>query len=55
MAYLEIGADQGETVAAAVSHQLPGWGCAVQADLAGLPRLARVDRGPAGGTEAARP
>ena len=55
VAYLEIGADQGETVAAAVSHQLPGWGCAVQADLAGLPRLARVDRGPAGGTEAARP
>jgi release factor glutamine methyltransferase len=55
VAFLEIGADQGEGVLAAAAHQLPGWRASVQADLAGLPRLARVDRGPAGGAEVARP
>jgi release factor glutamine methyltransferase len=48
VAYLEIGADQGDAVAGAVARQLPGWRCSVRADLAGLPRLARVDRGAAG-------
>lgn len=45
VALLEIGADQGETVVEAVAAHLPGWRCDVQADLAGLPRLARVWRG----------
>jgi len=49
VAYLEIGADQGAAVEEAVARHLPGWHCSVQSDLAGLPRLARVDRGPAGG------
>ncbi len=47
IALLEIGADQVAGVADAVRDQLPGWRCAVAADLAGLPRLARVERGPA--------
>ena len=45
VAYLEIGADQGEAVVAAVAEHLPGWRVTVQSDLAGMPRLARVDRG----------
>ncbi|HEY5629418.1 MAG TPA: peptide chain release factor N(5)-glutamine methyltransferase, partial [Candidatus Limnocylindrales bacterium] len=44
VALLEIGADQGETVVEAVAEHLPGWDCSVQADLAGLPRLARLRR-----------
>ncbi len=51
VAFLEIGADQGEAVADAVARTLPGWRCSVQSDLAGLPRLARVDR--RGATDAA--
>ena len=56
-AYLEIGADQGEAVVAATAEHLPGWRVSVQTDLAGLPRLARVDRGATGGggIEGARP
>jgi release factor glutamine methyltransferase len=44
VALLEIGADQGEAIVAAVATLLPGWGCEVRRDLAGLPRLARVER-----------
>ena len=44
VALLEIGADQGESVVDAAAHELPGWRCTVTADLAGLPRLARVQR-----------
>ncbi len=44
IALLEIGWDQGETMIAAVEALLPGWRCAVQPDLAGIPRLARVER-----------
>jgi release factor glutamine methyltransferase len=44
IALLEIGADQGDAVVEAVAARLPGWSCAVQPDLAGLPRLARVAR-----------
>jgi release factor glutamine methyltransferase len=44
VALLEIGADQGETMAAAVADRLPGWPCTIGVDLAGLPRLARVER-----------
>ena len=45
VALLEIGADQGGTVVEAVHEQLPGWRCAIHVDLAGLPRVARVERG----------
>lgn len=45
-ALLEIGSDQGGAIVEAVAAQLPGWRCTVAADLAGLPRLARVDRRP---------
>jgi len=47
VALLEIGSDQGEPFAAAVAELLPGWRCAVQPDLAGLARLARVEPPPA--------
>jgi release factor glutamine methyltransferase len=43
-ALLEIGADQGEAIVAAVGELLPGWSCSVQMDLAGLPRVAVVRR-----------
>jgi release factor glutamine methyltransferase len=43
-ALLEIGADQGTEIVAAVA-ELPGpWACVVEVDLAGLPRVARVER-----------
>ncbi|HEY7132587.1 MAG TPA: peptide chain release factor N(5)-glutamine methyltransferase [Candidatus Limnocylindrales bacterium] len=45
VALLEIGADQGETAQAAVAELLPGWRATVTADLAGLPRVLRVERG----------
>ena len=44
VALLEIGADQGDSVVGAVAERLPGWRCIVGVDLAGLPRLARVER-----------
>lgn len=44
VALLEIGADQGQAVVAAVADRLPGWPCTIGVDLAGLPRLARVER-----------
>jgi methylase of polypeptide subunit release factors len=45
VALLEIGADQGEAIAALVVDRLPGWACTVEVDLAGLPRVARISRG----------
>ena len=45
VALLEIGADQGEAIGELVAARLPGWVCAVELDLAGLPRVARVGRG----------
>ncbi len=45
VALLEIGADQGEAAPAAVAATLPGWRSTVSRDLAGLPRVLRVDRG----------
>jgi release factor glutamine methyltransferase len=45
VALLEIGADQGETAPAAVADALPGWRATVTPDLAGLPRVLRVERG----------
>ena len=44
VALLEIGADQGDAIVALVVARLRGWGCAVELDLAGLPRVARVAR-----------
>ena len=44
VAYLEIGADQGESIVALVAARLPGWTCRVELDLAGLPRVAVVER-----------
>jgi len=43
-ALLEIGADEEMPLLAAVEEQLPGWRCIVATDLAGEPRLARVER-----------
>ena len=44
LALLEIGADQEAGIIAAVAG-IPGrWSCVVERDLAGLPRVARVDR-----------
>ena len=50
VAFLEIGADQGEAILELVDAELPGWTCVVRPDLAGLPRVAVVGRqgGPAG-------
>jgi len=45
VALIEIGADQGELAPAAVAETLPGWRAVVEPDLAGLPRVLRVDRG----------
>jgi release factor glutamine methyltransferase len=44
VALLEIGADQGQSAPAAVAEALPGWRSFVQPDLAGLPRILRVER-----------
>ena len=44
LALLEIGSMQGDALVAAVAMLLPGWGCEVVADLAGLPRVARITR-----------
>lgn len=44
IALLEIGADQGESAPAAVAAVLPGWRASVAPDLAGLPRILRVER-----------
>jgi release factor glutamine methyltransferase len=44
IALLEIGADQEAAIVAAVA-EIPGrWSCTVEPDLAGLPRVARVER-----------
>ena len=43
-ALFEIGADQGDSAPAAVAAVLPGWRATVQPDLAGLPRVLRVER-----------
>jgi release factor glutamine methyltransferase len=44
VALLEIGADQGDAIRGLVAARLPGWMCLVETDLAGLPRVARVER-----------
>jgi release factor glutamine methyltransferase len=47
VALLEIGADQGSAIAEHVADHLPGWSCIVSPDLAGHPRVARIERDPA--------
>ena len=42
LALLEMGSDQVEAMEAAVGSLLPGWGCDIVSDLAGLPRIARL-------------
>ncbi len=44
LALLEIGADQGEAICRLAGARLPGWPCRVATDLAGHPRLARLER-----------
>ena len=46
VALLEIGADQGDAIVARVETRLPGWRCAVELDLAGFHRVARIERVP---------
>ena len=43
---IEIGADQGDAVEAIVAEKLPGWSTSVARDLAGQPRVVRIDRAP---------
>jgi release factor glutamine methyltransferase len=43
-ALLEVGSDQGDAIVDRVAARLPGWGCVVELDLAGLPRVARIAR-----------
>lgn len=43
VALLEIGSDQAEGVAAEAAARIPGWSCEVLPDLAGLPRVARLE------------
>ena len=52
VALVEIGADQGAGIVHEVEARLPGWRCLVMADLAGLPRLARIEPPPAAGSQA---
>ena len=44
VALLEIGADQGDAIVALVATCLAGWACRVERDLAGLPRVAVIER-----------
>jgi release factor glutamine methyltransferase len=44
VALLEIGADQGDAIVGAVGAALPGWRVTVELDLAGHPRVTRIER-----------
>ena len=44
LALVEIGADQGAAIVERCAQALPDWGCTVELDLAGLPRVARIWR-----------
>lgn len=48
VALLEIGADQGDAIAALAGELLPGWACSLARDLGGHPRVARIARASAG-------
>lgn len=45
LALIEIGADQDEAIRAVVAERLPGWRCTVELDIAGAPRVARIEPG----------
>ena len=47
VAFLEIGADQGDATVQAVADRIPNARCTVTPDLAGHPRLVRIDLSPA--------
>jgi release factor glutamine methyltransferase len=42
VALLEIGADQSEAIRAEVARRLPGWASDIELDLAGQPRVVRI-------------
>jgi release factor glutamine methyltransferase len=44
LALLEFGSDQRDLIVEACTRILPGWHCAIETDLAGLPRVARIQR-----------
>lgn len=44
-AFLEIGSDQSPAIVAATRELLPGWQATIVPDLAGLDRVARIERG----------
>jgi len=44
LALVEIGADQGDLIVERCGRVLAGWRCRVEMDLAGLPRVARIER-----------
>jgi release factor glutamine methyltransferase len=44
LALLEIGAAQADALRREVDGRLPGWRCSIKSDLAGQPRLARIER-----------
>ncbi|MDP9483550.1 MAG: peptide chain release factor N(5)-glutamine methyltransferase [Chloroflexota bacterium] len=43
VALLEIGSDQAQLLASETAARIPGWACEVLPDLAGLPRVARLE------------
>ncbi len=55
LALLEIGAGQGEAIVRETAARLPGWRCSVVADLARLPRMARIEPPAAPAALAPRP
>lgn len=50
VALLEIGADQATEAASLAEAALPGWVWRIEPDLAGLPRVLRLERGDPGGS-----
>lgn len=55
VALLEIGADQAAAVRAEVETRMPGWTSEVLPDLAGLPRVVRIEHGSGSGSPATEP
>jgi release factor glutamine methyltransferase len=52
VALVEIGSDQAEAVEDLVRRDLPGWATTIELDLAGHPRVARIERAVAGRADA---